>query len=145
MNRRRVRFPPPPLPKSLKDKELPEGPKGLAASGQRAPDAAGHCLASNDAASAFAREVTLPPAITRIVVAWPNLPPHIRDAIGTLVEASGQCLPPRAEDALSLSSAEKARQAAEQCRGIIQPCLREEEWQDAEEEFFRVICQVILP
>jgi len=68
--------------------------------------------------------------------AWPYLPPHIRDAIGTLVEVSGL---PRAEKPSFSTAAETARQVAEQCRGIIQTRLREEEWQAAKEEFFRVI------
>jgi hypothetical protein len=32
-----------------------------------------------------------------------------------------------------------ARRLARQCREIIQACLREEEWLDAEEEFEKVI------
>jgi len=32
-----------------------------------------------------------------------------------------------------------ARRLARQCREIIQSCLREEEWLDAEDEFARVI------
>jgi hypothetical protein len=28
---------------------------------------------------------------------------------------------------------------AKKCRGIVQACLREEEWRDADREFFRVI------
>lgn len=32
-----------------------------------------------------------------------------------------------------------AMQLAQACRYIIQGCLREEEWQDADEEFFDVI------
>jgi hypothetical protein len=29
---------------------------------------------------------------------------------------------------------------AQQCRAIVQSCLRDEEWQDADQEFFRIIC-----
>jgi len=77
--------------------------------------------------------------------AWPLIPPHIRDAIQTLVDAalvpshgthsSMRCTlepPPLLPD-------EAAWQMAQQCRRIIQACLREEEWQDADHEFFGVI------
>jgi hypothetical protein len=75
----------------------------------------------------------------RIVGAWPYLPAHIRDAIGTLVDASGYYHTVRIDSGRCSSAEVKAWQAAQQCRDIIQACLREEELQDAEEEFFRVI------
>lgn len=34
---------------------------------------------------------------------------------------------------------ELAMRLARQCRHIVQACLREEEWQDADREFFAVI------
>jgi hypothetical protein len=34
-----------------------------------------------------------------------------------------------------------AARLAKRCRQIIQSCLREEEWQDADEEFFDVILE----
>jgi hypothetical protein len=71
--------------------------------------------------------------------AWPHLPPHIRDAIGTLVDASGYRHTIRIDTGRCSSADVKAWHAAQQCRGIIQACLREEEWRDAEEEFFRLI------
>jgi hypothetical protein len=76
------------------------------------------------------------PIVGQFQRGWPHLPPHIRDAIGTLVDASKAA--PLAESS-STQAIETAWQAAQQCRGVVQACLREEEWQDAEEEFFRVI------
>jgi len=34
-----------------------------------------------------------------------------------------------------------ARKAATQCRHVIQSCLREEEWRDADDEFYEIIRQ----
>jgi hypothetical protein len=34
---------------------------------------------------------------------------------------------------------EAAWRMAQECRGIVQTCLREEEWHDADQEFFRII------
>ena len=86
----RVRFPPPPLSNSLNDNELPKWPNGLAASGQRRPDAAGQRLASDDAILVLpssGNAIALTPAVVRIAEAWPSLPPHICEAILTLVDA----------------------------------------------------------
>jgi hypothetical protein len=158
--RTRIRFPPPPLPKSLKDNELPEQRSGLAASGQRRPDAACPSMASFDAvvaASLHCNNEPLSPAVAQIAAAWPGLPPHIRDAILTLVDAGKtrnegaapltslclrsvpDCLPQGPPD-----TREIAWQLAQQCRSIVQACLREEEWQDADREFCDVISQGII-
>lgn len=37
-----------------------------------------------------------------------------------------------------------ARKAARQCRHVIQSCLREEEWRDADNEFHEIIRQAFL-
>ena len=104
-------------------------PTGLAASGQRSPDAAGQAVAMNVADS---------PALAQLLEAWPSLPPHIRETILTLVDASG----------IKLSSVtgkraaernEAAWRAARDCCYVVQGCLREEEWGDADEEFYEVI------
>jgi hypothetical protein len=84
----RVRFPPPPLCKSLKDKELPEQPSGMAASGQRRPDTAGPSMAPFGAISAGQKDLSTGPAIALIAEMWPQLPCHIRTAILTLVAGS---------------------------------------------------------
>lgn len=42
-----------------------------------------------------------------------------------------------------LNIGEIAWQLAKQCRSIVQACLREEEWQDADREFYNVIRQGI--
>ncbi len=34
-----------------------------------------------------------------------------------------------------------SRKAAVACRQVVQNCLREEEWRDADQEFFRIIQQ----
>lgn len=89
------------------------------------------------------QSVYMPEAVIRIAESWDQVPPHIRDAIETLVEATaagGQRFerPDRENGGVS-HHGDLARQIARECRSIIQPCLREEEWQDAEEEFFEVI------
>lgn len=37
-----------------------------------------------------------------------------------------------------------ARKTAIQCREVIQACLREEEWRDADEEFSEIIRQAVI-
>jgi hypothetical protein len=37
-----------------------------------------------------------------------------------------------------------ALRMARRCRGIVQGCLREEEWLDCDEEFFAVILEELL-
>jgi len=113
----------------LNDNELLNRPTGLAASGQRSPDAASQPVAANVANS---------PALAQLVEAWPNLPPHIREAILTLVDAAGIKLSSVDGKATSERN-EAAWRAARDCRHVVQGCLREEEWRDADLEFYDVI------
>ena len=82
--------------------------------------------------------VTLPPALCRLVEGWPLLPPHIREAILTLVDAAGVKLSSVAGEP-GAGRNEAAWRAARDCRYVVQGCLREEEWRDADEEFYEVI------
>jgi hypothetical protein len=80
----------PPLCNALIVNELQEEPAGLAASGQRRLDAAWQQLASDDALLVLpfaGRVIPFAPDVARLAEAWPNLPPHIREAILTLVDA----------------------------------------------------------
>jgi hypothetical protein len=86
-------------------------------------------LASNDADLQF------------IAQGWPQLPQAVRTAITMLVKANDSNLPDLkslADERLKRGE-ELAMQIAQDCRYIIQGCLREEEWQDADHEFFCVI------
>ncbi|HEY4308775.1 MAG TPA: hypothetical protein VGN12_04915 [Pirellulales bacterium] len=84
----------------------------------------------------------LPPVVARIAESWAALPPHIREAVVTLVDAGLALSDSRHR---TITSAEVssddalAWQLARQCREIVQSCLREEEWTDADREFFAVI------
>ena len=101
------------------------------------------------AAASNTQSVSLPPDLARIADAWTALPPHIREAILTLVGAglgssvaglAGTPFPQETPDSLTRTGIEKvARRIAKKCRHIVQACLREEEWLDADAEFFRVI------
>jgi hypothetical protein len=89
------------------------------------------------------------PTLARLVSTWAILPPHIRDAIQTLADAglalSSKPVPDtRVANPGSngrLFQEQLARRLARQCRSVIQNCLREEEWQDAESEFFDIIAE----
>jgi len=93
----------------------------------------------------------LPPAVAQIADAWPVLPPHIREAIQTLVDAAsaadraGSPGLQRDLDWASVATDEAAWRMAQECRSIVQACLREEEWQDADREFFRIIASGFMP
>ena len=83
-----------------------------------------------------------PPAVLHIARAWSDLPPHVRDAIMTLVDAA--VASPNswqsASTLIDLGAAEGlAWRVARRCREVVQSCLREEEWADADQEFFRII------
>jgi hypothetical protein len=78
--RRRFRFPPPPFSNSLNDNQLPDEPSGLAACGQRQSCPVCHSLATADTEIASAFQF--------VAAAWPDLPPHIREAILALVNAA---------------------------------------------------------
>ncbi|MGE4102046.1 MAG: hypothetical protein AB7E74_08770, partial [Pirellulales bacterium] len=103
-------------------------------------------LAPDDA---HCQSVHLPPAALRIAELWDQLPPHIRETIQTLVDAAFQA--DRAGspglqgdlDRASVSTDEAVWRMAQECRSIVQACLREEEWQDADREFFEVISKGI--
>jgi hypothetical protein len=94
----------------------------------------------------------LSPAIVQIAAVWPGLLPHIREAILTLVDggrARGEETTLQATSCLEsvavqpsqglLDVCEIAWPIAQQCRSIVQACLREEEWQDGDTEFCDVI------
>jgi hypothetical protein len=89
------------------------------------------------------QSVHLPPAVTRIAESWDILPPHVREAIQTLVDAAGAMGCEGTQSVVSDSDSERrvkvARRLAQECRHIVQGCLREEEWQDGDREFFDVI------
>ena len=86
-------------------------------------------LATNDADLQF------------IAQGWPQLPEAVRTAITMLVKTN-------VSNVQDLESVAKERQKrreelamrlAQDCRCIVQGCLREEEWQDADHEFYDVI------
>lgn len=120
----------------------------MAAPGQRRQNLESPSLASDDAhrqLTSQSQSVCLPPAVARIADAWLILPPHIREAIQTLVDAalpveragaSGGNFPERSS---TVVTEEVAWRMAQECRGVVQCSLREEEWQDADRELFAVI------
>jgi hypothetical protein len=81
-----------------------------------------------------------------ITKSWSVLPPHVQEAISTLVEAglavaktfvnrdASRSLPNG-----SFYRTQTARRLARECRNIVQACLREEEWRDADDEFSAII------
>lgn len=94
------------------------------------------------------QSVHLPPAVMRIAEFWSSLPPHIRETITTLVDASAPKPPvSNAAGSPDLSKDDRsqvglddlARRLAKECRHVVQGCLREEEWRDADEEFLGII------
>jgi hypothetical protein len=83
--------------------------------------------------------------LNEVLAAWEQLPQAIRAAIMALVGSvpaalSADVLPNRSHAA---RLDEAAWRIARDCRNAIQGCLREEEWQDADREFHRVILQGI--
>ncbi len=93
-----------------------------------------------------------PPAVAWIADAWPGLPPHIREAVLTLVDAGLMSTVSNGLGQFSRQEPVKggadpngpdtnavAWRIARQCRDIVQGCLREEEWHDADLEFFAQI------
>jgi hypothetical protein len=66
---------------------LREQPKALGASGECLPSSRCQC-----SALAGTSLESSPPAIRHIANAWPNLPPHIREAILTLIDAASSRL-----------------------------------------------------
>lgn len=84
---------------------------------------------------------SLPAAVTLIAEAWQKLPPHIREAILTLVDTGAHAVgsADSARPANGVMPDELAWQMARRCRSVVQSCLPEEEWTDADQEFFEVI------
>lgn len=76
-----------------------------------------------------------------IAQGWPQLPEAVRTAITMLVKANVSSAPDLESSAREQQKRreELAMRLAQDCRYIIQGCLREEEWQDADQEFFEVI------
>jgi hypothetical protein len=79
----------------------------------------------------------------RIAESWAQLPPHIREAIQTLIDATSidrKCSSgPRDSEWDAETIAEAAWGMARRCRSVVQACLREEEWRDADQEFRAII------
>jgi hypothetical protein len=119
--------------------QLEHSDSSRAAPAQHLAVTEGHCVAANGTAGP-----SIPATVCRIADAWPELPPHIREAIFTLVDA-GLCgaqrdrLPDESTDAQRGDLGALASELARQCRNVVQGCLREEKWPDADEEFCRVI------
>jgi hypothetical protein len=71
---------------------------------------------------------------------WPTLPESVRRPIIALTQA----LQPPAEQPPTVTELSRELEAlswtlARDCRSIVQSCLREEEWRDADAEFFDAI------
>jgi hypothetical protein len=91
---------------------------------------------------AHCQSVHLPAEVIRIAESWDHLPPHIREAILTLVDTALPIDRDRHSRSVNLrreSADEVAWRMAQECRSIVQSCLREEEWPDADREFHGVI------
>jgi hypothetical protein len=79
--------------------------------------------------------------LQRVIASWNTLPDGVRIAMMALVGI----VAPRPEDSpVSVQRSrsnvdETARRLARDCRKIVQGCLREEKWQDADREFFEII------
>lgn len=102
----RLRFPPPPLPKHLKDNGLQESPRAMAAPGQRRQSPERPSPAFDDAdpqSTSENQSVCLPAAVAWIADAWSSLPPHIREAMLTFIDASAH-YPEIAESTPSMAS-----------------------------------------
>jgi len=87
---------------------------------------------------------SLSASVRRIADRWESLRPHIREAILTLVDAGTVAADSRHECGGAKNSPlpdELAWRLARKCRGIVQACLREEEWLDADRELFGVISE----
>ena len=89
-----------------------------------------------------------------LIGVWPRLSEQFQAAIIRLIECPEVAirLSPRQvqsqrdfnDSVLGVAAIEQlARSLATQCRLIIQCCLREEEWIDADAEFFAIICDGI--
>lgn len=81
------------------------------------------------------------PELQLVLSGWHKLPKAVQSAIAMLIRAN---VPDLAESGSAAQHRgrereEIAMQIARDCRYIIQSCLREEEWQDADQEFYEVI------
>ena len=86
-----------------------------------------------------------------LISAWHRLSDHLQAALVAIIESPELALP--AGNSVSRSDASSsvqlpiladgieplARALAYRCRSIVQSCLREEEWTDADQEFFIAI------
>jgi hypothetical protein len=79
--------------------------------------------------------------LQRVIAAWDALPQAIRAAVMAVIGT----VAPRTDHSPLLAQQSRAglgdtaRRLARECREIVQGCLREEEWQDADQEFAKVI------
>lgn len=81
------------------------------------------------------------PELQFVLSGWHKLPKAVQLTIAVLIQASvpGLAEPVTAAEHRGRKREEVAMQIARDCRYIIQSCLREEEWQDADQEFYEVI------
>ncbi len=81
------------------------------------------------------------PELKTVIDGWVQLPAAVKTAVTMLIRANVADLPEADQEAQDCLSDREglAMQIAQGCRYIIQGCLREEEWQDADEEFCAVI------
>ncbi|MBX9653887.1 hypothetical protein K2Y11_09760 [bacterium] len=96
-----------------------------------------HCHSSNDTNN-------LPDSVRRIADAWSCLSPNIREAILTLVDAGRITIGRHNHREIETARDDRRDdrltwRLARECRSIIQGCLREEEWRNADLAFFDVI------
>jgi hypothetical protein len=82
------------------------------------------------------------PDLQAVMSGWNRLPDAVRTAITMLVRANVPELPDpeKVNDERDKNRKAAAMQIARDCRFIVQRCLREEEWQDADQE----LCAAIL-
>jgi hypothetical protein len=84
----------------------------------------------------------LPPSVARIAESWSSLPPYIREAVSALLDvgvASSNATRGAIASSVRTTTENLAWRIAVECREVVQPCLREEEWPDADREFAAII------
>lgn len=72
-----------------------------------------------------------------LIVRWFNLPDSLRNAIFAVANSAVLSHPPQPSSDCPRS--ELANELARECRNVVQSCLREEEWADADREFSLII------
>jgi hypothetical protein len=84
---------------------------------------------------------SIDPDLQTVMSGWNRLPDAVRAAITMLIRANVPDLtdPEKLPEDRPRHREETAIQIARDCRYVIQGCLREEEWQDADEEFYDLI------